>query len=116
MKSLTWSTQNQVNEPYVLIFLRFNHVFNSERSSSLFSFLKTEVTRDYRLENDEEMFSIGREKFYLFMKIPKELEKFMFYGVMHCTDSFLFVYTYLPVRVFLALSTLVSRLFSSCFG
>ncbi|XP_019769438.1 protein TAPT1 homolog isoform X2 [Dendroctonus ponderosae] len=88
----------------------------TERSSSLFSFLKTEVTRNYLLENDEERFSIGREKFYLFMKIPKELEKFLFYGVMHCTDSFLFVYTYLPVRVFLALSALVSRLFSTCFG
>ncbi|ENN71729.1 hypothetical protein YQE_11651, partial [Dendroctonus ponderosae] len=55
----------------------------TERSSSLFSFLKTEVTRNYLLENDEERFSIGREKFYLFMKIPKELEKFLFYGVMH---------------------------------
>lgn len=68
------------------------------------------------LENDEERFSAGREKFYLFMKIPKEVEKFMLYGVLHCIDSFLFVYTYLPVRVVLALWALITRPLSKCFG
>lgn len=80
------------------------------------SFLKVEVTREYQFENDEERFSAGREKFYSFMKIPKEVEKFMLYGVMHCKDSFLFVYTFLPLRVLLALWALITRPLSKCFG
>ncbi|XP_050296213.1 protein TAPT1 homolog [Anthonomus grandis grandis] len=90
--------------------------YKPEKNPSLFSFLKVEVTRDYMLENDEERFSAGREKFYSFMKIPKEVEKFMLYGVMHCIDNFLFVYTFLPIRVLLALLALITRPFSKCFG
>ncbi|XP_030756787.1 protein TAPT1 homolog [Sitophilus oryzae] len=88
----------------------------SAKSPSLLSFLQVEVTRDYLLENDEERFSARREKIYSFMRIPKEVEKFMQYGIMHCTDSFLFLYTFLPVRVVLALWALVTRPFSKCFG
>ncbi|KAL1489650.1 hypothetical protein ABEB36_013594 [Hypothenemus hampei] len=87
-----------------------------ERAPSLLKFIKTEITRDYLLENDEERFSTGREKFYSFMKIPKEVEKFMVYGVMHCVDSFLFVYTYLTLRVVVALYSLITRPLSKCFG
>ncbi|XP_066146322.1 protein TAPT1 homolog [Euwallacea fornicatus] len=93
-----------------------DHLKTIGKRPSLVSFLKSEVTRQYLLENDEERFSVGREKFYLFMKIPKEVEKFMLYGVLHCVDSFLFVYTYLPVRVVLALVALIIRSFSKCFG
>ncbi|KAF7267852.1 hypothetical protein GWI33_018979 [Rhynchophorus ferrugineus] len=83
---------------------------------SLFSFLQAEVTREYLLENDEQHFSARREKVYSFMRIPKEVEKFMQYGIMQCTDSFLFLYTFLPVRVILALWALITRPFSKCFG
>ncbi|KAJ8961994.1 hypothetical protein NQ314_005776 [Rhamnusium bicolor] len=72
--------------------------------------------RDYLLEHDEERYSARREKIYSFMKIPKEVERFMRYGVMQCTDSFLFVYTFLPMRVLLALWALFTRPFSKCFG
>ncbi|KAJ3665210.1 hypothetical protein Zmor_000716 [Zophobas morio] len=87
-----------------------------ERSPSLASFLQVELTRDYLLEHDEERFSARREKVYSFMRIPREVERFMRYGFMQCTDSFLFVYTFLPMRVLLALWALVTRPFSKCFG
>jgi hypothetical protein len=87
-----------------------------EKSPSLASFLQVELTRDYLLEHDEERFSARREKVYSFMRIPREVERFMRYGFMQCTDSFLFVYTFLPMRVLLALWALVTRPFSKCFG
>lgn len=75
-----------------------------------------ELTRDYILEHDEERFSARREKVYSFMRIPREVERFMRYGFMQCTDSFLFVYTFLPMRVVLAIWALITRPFSQCFG
>ncbi|CAH0553812.1 unnamed protein product [Brassicogethes aeneus] len=86
------------------------------KNPSLMSFLQVELTRDYLLEHDEERFSARREKIYSFMKIPREVERFMRYGFMQCTDSFLFVYTFLPMRVILALWALITRPFSKCFG
>ncbi|XP_023025545.1 protein TAPT1 homolog [Leptinotarsa decemlineata] len=83
---------------------------------SLWSFLNIELTRDYQLDNAEERFSARREKIYSFMRIPKEVERFMRYGLMQCADSFLYVYTFLPIRVILALWALVTRPFSKCFG
>lgn len=87
-----------------------------EKCPSLFSFLQVELTRGYVLEHDEERYSARREKVYSFMKIPREVEKFMTYGFMQCSDSFLFVYTFLPMRVALALWAFVSRPFAKCFG
>ena len=46
---------------------------------------------------------------YTFMKIPRELEKFMSYGFFHCVDSFLFVFTFLPVRFALAVASMLWR-------
>ncbi|XP_017888892.1 protein TAPT1 homolog [Ceratina calcarata] len=85
------------------------------RGASLVQFLRTELTRGYQLENDEERFSARREKIYSFMKIPREVEKFMAYGFLQCVDSFLFVYTFLPIRFMMALWTVIVRLFSYCF-
>ncbi|GLV31140.1 uncharacterized protein CBL_12214 [Carabus blaptoides fortunei] len=87
-----------------------------EKTPSLFSFLQVEMTRGYMLEHDEERFSARREKVYSFMKIPREVEKFMTYGFFQCADSFLFVYTFLPVRFALALWGLVTRPILECFG
>lgn len=39
----------------------------------------------------------------------RELEKFMSYGFFHCLDSFLFIFTFLPLRMLLAIITLVLR-------
>lgn len=49
---------------------------------SLMQFLRTELTRGYQLEHDEERFSARREKVYSFIKIPREVERFMTYGFL----------------------------------
>jgi len=77
--------------------------------SSLLAYLRSEVTRGYHLENDEERYKVKREKVYTFFKIPRELEKFMSYGFFHCLDSFLFLFTFLPVRFALALTATLIR-------
>lgn len=51
---------------------------------SLLSYLSKEVTRGYVLDHDEERYTTRRQKMYTFMKIPRELEKFMSYGFFHC--------------------------------
>jgi len=61
------------------------------------------------LEHDQERYTSKREKMYTFMRIPRELEKFMSYGFFHCLDSFLFIYTFLPLRVVLAILALLVR-------
>ncbi|KAG5885764.1 hypothetical protein JTB14_031201 [Gonioctena quinquepunctata] len=83
-----------------------------EELPSLWSFLNIELTRDYQLDNAEERFSARPEKIYSFMRIPKEVERFMRYGLLQCADSFLYVYTFLPIRVLLALWALATRPFS----
>ncbi|XP_019887678.1 protein TAPT1 homolog isoform X2 [Ooceraea biroi] len=77
-------------------------------------FLRTELTRGYQLEHDEERFSARREKVYSFIKIPKEVEKFMSYGFLQCADSFLFVYTFLPLRFAMALWAVITRPLRHC--
>ena len=76
---------------------------------SLVSYITSEVTRSYMLEHDQERYTSKREKMYTFMKIPRELEKFMSYGFFHCLDSFLFVFTFLPLRVLLACVSVIVR-------
>jgi len=48
---------------------------------SLWDFILLECKPCYSLENDEKEFSDKREKVYNFMKIPLEVERFMFYGI-----------------------------------
>ena len=81
----------------------------SNFSVSLLNYLVSEVTRGYVLENDEERYTTRREKMYTFMKIPREVEKFMSYGFFHCLDSFLFVFTFLPIRFLTAFLKLVFK-------
>lgn len=50
------------------------------------------------------------------MKIPRELEKFMSYGVLQCVDSFLYIHTFLPIRYLLALWAITWRPIATCFG
>lgn len=89
---------------------------NAEKKQkvSLMQFLRTELTRDYQLEHDEERFSARREKVYSFIKIPREVENFMAYGFFQCADSFLFVYTFLPLRFAMALWAVITRPLRHC--
>lgn len=77
--------------------------------ATLIDYFYSEVRRGYFLANDEQRFTEKRQKFYIFLKIPKELEKFIFYGFFQCVDAFLFIFTLLPIRFLLALWFLFSR-------
>ena len=48
------------------------------------------------------------------MKIPRELEKFLAYGCMQCADSFLYIFTFLPLRYIMALWALLTRPLIRC--
>lgn len=48
------------------------------------------------------------------MKIPRELEKFLAYGCMQCADSFLYIFTFLPIRYVMALWALLTRPLIRC--
>lgn len=50
------------------------------------------------------------------MKIPRELEKFMSYGVLQCIDSFLYIHTFLPIRYLLAVWAVLWRPIATCMG
>ncbi|XP_049535342.1 protein TAPT1 homolog [Anopheles darlingi] len=83
---------------------------------SLYDFVRIELTRGYVLEHDEERYSARREKIYSFLKIPRHLESFLRYGVLQCADSFLYIYTFLPIRYVLALWALITRPIARCLG
>ncbi|KAI8512546.1 Transmembrane anterior posterior transformation protein 1 [Branchiostoma belcheri] len=74
----------------------------------LWTYLWAELTRGYLLENEEEKFAERRERVYTFMKIPQVFEKLMFYGFFLCLDAFLFIFTFLPLRVIIALIRLIT--------
>ncbi|XP_054711485.1 transmembrane anterior posterior transformation protein 1 homolog [Uloborus diversus] len=78
-------------------------------SSSVFDYLHGELRRGYLLENDEQRFTERREKFYIFLKIPREIEKFILYGFFQCVDAFLFLFTFLPLRSAVSVWFLVTR-------
>lgn len=92
----------------------FKH-FHSDRSRdqvkvevpSLFKYLQSELRSDYLPETNEASFSEKRARVYTFMKIPREVEKFMLFGFFQCADAFLYIFTYLPLRVLLALISLL---------
>uniref|UniRef100_A0A1A8H120 Transmembrane anterior posterior transformation 1b n=1 Tax=Nothobranchius korthausae TaxID=1143690 RepID=A0A1A8H120_9TELE len=75
---------------------------------SLGRFITTEITRGYFLEHNEAKYTERREKVYTCLRIPKELEKLMTFGFFLCLDTFLYVFTLLPLRVILALLRLVT--------
>lgn len=86
----------------------FCHV-TARNSRSFTDFLRIELTRGYVLEHDEERYSARRQKIYTFMSIPRELERFMAYGVLQCVDSFLYIHTFLPIRYAMAVWALCTR-------
>lgn len=82
---------------------------NKQYKATLFDYLRSELRRGYFLENDGQRFTEKREKFYIFLTIPKELEQFIWYGFFQCVDAFLFIFTLLPFRFVLAIWFLFSR-------
>ncbi|NXO00135.1 TAPT1 protein, partial [Rhinopomastus cyanomelas] len=80
---------------------------------SLLRFISAELTRGYFLEHNEAKYTERRERVYTCMRIPKELEKLMFFGIFLCLDAFLYVFTLLPLRVFLAMFGFITL---PCYG
>ncbi|XP_042663576.1 transmembrane anterior posterior transformation protein 1 homolog isoform X2 [Tyto alba] len=80
---------------------------------SLLRFISAELTRGYFLEHNEAKYTERRERVYTCMRIPKELEKLMFFGIFLCLDAFLYVFTLLPLRVFLAMIRFITL---PCYG
>ncbi|WAR22143.1 TAPT1-like protein [Mya arenaria] len=72
------------------------------RTMSVWGYFKTEMTRGYQLEREEEKYAQKRQRVYTFMKTPRELEKFTIFGFFQCLDAFLFIFTFLPLRILLA--------------
>ncbi|KAM3831257.1 transmembrane anterior posterior transformation protein 1 homolog isoform 2-T2 [Vipera latastei] len=70
---------------------------------SLLRFINAELTRGYFLEHNEAKYTERRERVYTCMRIPRELEKLMIFGIFLCLDAFLYIFTLLPLRVFLAM-------------
>ncbi|XP_074505230.1 transmembrane anterior posterior transformation protein 1 homolog isoform X2 [Sebastes fasciatus] len=75
---------------------------------SLTRFISAELTRGYFLEHNEAKYTERRERVYTCMRIPKELEKLMIFGIFLCVDAFLYVFTLLPLRVLLAVLRLLT--------
>ncbi|XP_076595407.1 transmembrane anterior posterior transformation protein 1 homolog isoform X1 [Chaetodon auriga] len=75
---------------------------------SLTRFITAELTRGYFLEHNEAKYTERRERVYTCMRIPKELEKLMIFGIFLCVDAFLYVFTLLPLRVLLAMLRLLT--------
>uniref|UniRef100_A0AAR2ILF1 Transmembrane anterior posterior transformation 1a n=1 Tax=Pygocentrus nattereri TaxID=42514 RepID=A0AAR2ILF1_PYGNA len=75
---------------------------------SLLRFMCAELTRGYFLEHDEAKYTERRERVYTCMRIPKELEKLMMFGIFLCLDAFLYVFTLLPLRTLLAFLRLLT--------
>ncbi|XP_038071065.1 transmembrane anterior posterior transformation protein 1 homolog [Patiria miniata] len=80
-----------------------------EKDLSLWRYFSAELTRGYLLEHDEARYALKRQRVYTFIRIPKELEKMMIYGFFLCMDAFLFVFTFLPLRVIMALLRLITH-------
>lgn len=99
-----------------LILSSTTHAAKDSFSTSLYDFLRVELTRGYILEHDEERYTARRQKIHTFMRIPREVESFIFYGVMQCADSFLYIHTFLPVRYLFAVWAVIYRSIRSCFG
>ncbi|KAJ3038433.1 hypothetical protein HDV00_000621 [Rhizophlyctis rosea] len=60
----------------------------------------------------DESYETKKERVQNFLNVPYELEKFMLFGLLICFDSFLYIFTILPVRIIIALSRLFRSFFS----
>ncbi|KAM9946398.1 hypothetical protein ACTFIT_004705 [Dictyostelium discoideum] len=74
-----------------------------KKSTSLWSFktyLYDEIHGGYL--SNEANDTLKREQVYNFVHVPWELEKLISFGFLVCFDSFLFLFTFLPIRFFLS--------------
>lgn len=64
-----------------------------------YNFLRTQLTNSKVFDYKEIDYEQKRENVYSFLRLPWALEKFMSFGFLQCVDSFLYIFTFLPIRV-----------------
>nr|KAJ3420965.1 hypothetical protein HK105_004823 [Polyrhizophydium stewartii] len=75
---------------------------------SLWEYVKGELTSS----DFEESQDFKTERIRNFLSVPRELEKLLFFGYLICLDSFLYIFTILPLRMVIALWSMLGW----CFG
>ncbi len=73
----------------------------------VFSFFWAELSRGYDIRNDSARYTEKRRKVYAFLLIPRELERFLWFGFLQCLDAFLYYFTFLPLRFLVAFCRLL---------
>ncbi|KAI8898072.1 eukaryotic membrane protein family-domain-containing protein [Globomyces pollinis-pini] len=72
----------------------------------LWEYFTAELTSSDPLESHH----AKEERIKNFLGVPKRLEKLMFFGYLLCLDSFIYIFTILPLRIFIALYCLLKRI------
>ncbi|VDK79944.1 unnamed protein product [Cylicostephanus goldi] len=67
-------------------------------------------SRGYSLHNDQTRYTEKRRKVYAFLRIPIEVERFLFYGLLQCIDAFCYLFTFLPIRFLMSVMGFLLRL------
>lgn len=81
---------------------------SGREGKSLLGYFMTELTKHYRLEADASEFVERRDRVYTSVYTPKNLEKFLAFGFLQCLDSILYMVTFLPLRILVALMRLLT--------
>lgn len=84
-----------------------------QRQPTFFEYVRDEAFGDYFPGQAED--PLKREEVYNFVHVPLELEKLLVFGFFICFDTFLFLFTFLPVRIVIASGKLIASIFSSKF-
>lgn len=63
------------------------------------SFINAQLSNSNFNDHKESEYNQKRENVYSFLRLPWALEKFMTYGFLQCVDSFLYICTFLPLRI-----------------
>jgi len=72
-------------------------------------FLKSEIFGEDAIP--EKLSELKKERIQNFLAVPVELEKFLNYGILICLDSFLYTFTILPIRLIVAVFSMIKGLF-----
>ncbi|CAG8480813.1 7673_t:CDS:10 [Diversispora eburnea] len=86
----------------------------SNASSAIPSFTLWDYLKDELLASDfDALQELKRERVTNFLGIPWAIEKLMFFGFFICLDSFLYTFTILPLRIIIAIYSLIVRFISN---
>lgn len=100
---------------YIIVVFRMQD--RTAENGSWLNFVWNELTNGFPLETDRKKYSNRRRRLYALLHIPLRVERFIFCGLLQCIDVFLYLFTFLPVRLFVSLLYMCSLGFqlSACF-